>query len=40
MNHKILDARWTLNKWIIPFKQLVYEGYGLTEEEIKIVEGG
>lgn len=40
MNHKILNTRQALNKWILLFKQLVYEGYGLTEEEIRIVEGG
>ncbi|EKB47283.1 hypothetical protein [Cecembia lonarensis] len=40
MNNNYLKPRQALNKWIIPFKQLVYEGYGLTEKEIRIVEGG
>ena len=47
MNHKFLKPRQALNKAFLKVKliktqvyQLVYELYGLTEEEIRIVEGG
>ncbi|EOZ95469.1 putative type IIS restriction/modification enzyme [Indibacter alkaliphilus LW1] len=45
--HKFLKPRQALNKAFLKVKplkkqidQLIYELYGLTEEEIRIVEGG
>ncbi|WP_219291339.1 hypothetical protein [Arthrospiribacter ruber] len=46
MNHQFLKPRQALNKAFLKVKpftqvyQLVFELYGLTEEEIRIVEGG
>ncbi|MCH7402243.1 hypothetical protein ACFOUP_18445 [Belliella kenyensis] len=47
MNHKYLKPRQALNKAFLKVKpvraqinQLVYELYGLTEEEIRVIEGG
>jgi hypothetical protein len=47
MNHKFLKPRQVLNKAFLKvcpvsnqFGQLIYELFGLEDEEIRIVEGG